>query len=223
MTAATDNTRLHASLSRDSLRPTTSLTPSGGRVARSPSLVPRVRRAGRWRRSPSGGAASRSQRTDCPRCSRRRIWPVAVARRARPFRQPALRSSRRRARATTARVTLCSPRSALEHVGERMRPIELAFAVRGHDGEARRTGRAHDVAQEQQRGLVRPVEVIEDDQHRDAAGRCGQHRGDGFEESITLGLGLMAGGLSRSGMRRRSSGISAASSAPPPAAASCAP
>ena len=43
-------------------------------------------------------------------------------------------------------VVLAAQRA--EHAGERMRPIELAFTVRGHDGEAGRTGRAHDVTEE---------------------------------------------------------------------------
>ena len=58
-----------------------------------------------------------------------------------------------------------------QHVGQRMRPIELAFAVGRDDGELRRPGRAHDMAQQQQRGLVGPVEVVEDQQHRRAPRR----------------------------------------------------
>ena len=71
------------------------------------------REPARSRQSPSGGAAFRSRRTDCPRCCRRRTWRAAAVR---PF-PPCLRSSPPIVAASRprsdSRVTLCSLRSVI--------------------------------------------------------------------------------------------------------------
>ena len=57
-----------------------------------------------------------------------------------------------------------------KHVDQRCRP--LGVADRGHDQQRRLAGRAHHLAQHQQRRLVGPVQVVEHEHDRLVSLRC---------------------------------------------------
>ena len=57
-----------------------------------------------------------------------------------------------------------------EELREGVRPVEGRVAERGHDQQRRRGGGLDHRADGEQRGAVRPVQVVEDQQHRSALG-----------------------------------------------------
>jgi hypothetical protein len=73
-----------------------------------------------------------------------------------------------------------------QHLGQRMCARQFALTVRADDAERGRGGRAHDVPQHQQRGLVGPMQIVEYEHHRAHAGHLGQQIGDGFEQPVSL-------------------------------------
>ncbi len=62
---------------------------------------------------------------------------------------------------------------------------------------------AQQVAQQQQRRPVDPVQVVEDEQQRRALRRAADQRRDGFEEAIALGLGILRRGSGPGGAGSR--------------------
>jgi hypothetical protein len=68
-----------------------------------------------------------------------------------------------------------------QHLGQRVGARQFALTVRADDAERGRGGRAHDVPQHQQRGLVSPMQIVEHEHHGVRCGRLGQQSGDRFQ------------------------------------------
>ena len=82
-----------------------------------------------------------------------------------------------------------------EHRRQRVGAVEVGAAVRADDLHASVLAEAQEMAQQKQRGLGRPVQVVENQDDRCAGGGDSEHRDDGIEECIALGV--------RVGARRR--------------------
>ena len=72
------------------------------------------------------------------------------------------------------------------HLVERMVDVHLAVPIRGGDAHPHRVGPCQEVPQERRRGLRRPLEVVEDQQHRVRSAHHGEQTGDGCEELESL-------------------------------------
>ena len=81
-------------------------------------------------------------------------------------------------------------RQVAERLEEGMLSAELDVAVRADDEEARAPHLAGEELEEQQRGRVRPVEVVEDEDEGLVGGRVAEERRDAVEEAETRLLGL---------------------------------
>ncbi len=80
-----------------------------------------------------------------------------------------------------------------EHRRQRVGAVEVRAAVRADDLDARVLAEAQEMPQQQQRGLGRPVKVVEN-QHDRCTGRGdSEHRNDGIEKCIALGVRVRAG------------------------------
>ncbi len=79
--------------------------------------------------------------------------------------------------------------------GEGVGPGQVGVPVRAHHEHSGVIHVADQVAQEQEAGLVGPVQVVEDDQDRGLLARPGQEVGDGAEEAEALGVGIGPEGL----------------------------
>ena len=88
------------------------------------------------------------------------------------------------------------PAEVGQHVGQRMAAVEVGVAVGGQDEHPHRRDRAQEVAQQEQRRLVGPVQVVEHEDDRGVVRAGGQQVGDGLEQAVALGVGL---GLQRLG------------------------
>ena len=77
-----------------------------------------------------------------------------------------------------------------ERVRERVAP-PLGRAVCGEDQQPSRVRRPRQVAQQQQRRPVGPLDVVEHEQHRRRAGQLGQEPDDRLEQAVALGLRLV--------------------------------
>ena len=82
---------------------------------------------------------------------------------------------------------------------QRMISDDFGGAVRAESHERRRIGVTGEMAHERQRGPIRPMEVVEHEQHRCALGHAAQQRVDGLEHQVALGVGLGPGGLGQIG------------------------
>ena len=78
-----------------------------------------------------------------------------------------------------------------EHAGQRVRAIEVGVAERA-DGEQAGRSDPHDVAQEQQRRLGGPLQIVQDEQQRNRQRHPGEHGADRLEHAVAAGLGLVA-------------------------------
>ena len=72
---------------------------------------------------------------------------------------------------------------------EALAPL-VDVAVGAHDRHARVVGGARQVAQEQQRRAVGPLQVVEHDQHRHRRRDLGQQPGHRLEQPVAVGLGV---------------------------------
>ena len=77
-----------------------------------------------------------------------------------------------------------------EDLGQRVVLVELGVAVGAEQQRGAEARRAHEVAAEQQRGAVGPVQVVDDRQHRAAAGQALDERDDRGVEVAQLALGV---------------------------------
>lgn len=68
-----------------------------------------------------------------------------------------------------------------DRIGERVRSVELDVAVRAHDQDALAAQVAGEVLEEQQRRLVGPVQVVEDQDQRAGRRRVGEEGRHAFE------------------------------------------
>ena len=75
-----------------------------------------------------------------------------------------------------------------EQAGERL--VGLRVAHRGHEQHPLRRGRPHEVADELERGVVGPVQIVEHHEQRRRAGDLGQQRGQRVEEPQAARVGL---------------------------------
>ncbi len=108
-----------------------------------------------------------------------------------------------------------SRRTSASVCGERMCPRELGIAIRADDEQPRALRLAQQVAQQRQRRLARPVEVVEDEQDR-RLGRCrAKQLGDGVEQREPLGVGIGAYRRRASASTSPSSGTNRRSSSTP--------
>ena len=82
-----------------------------------------------------------------------------------------------------------------EHRRQRMGAVEVGAAVRADDLHAGVLAEAQQMAQQQQRGLGRPVKVVENQDDGCARGGDLQQRDDGVEKCVAFGV--------RVGARRR--------------------
>ena len=73
-----------------------------------------------------------------------------------------------------------------DRLGEWMRALELDVAVGPDDQETRAADPAGEVHEQQQRRLVGPVHVVEDDHERSDAGRRDEERAHTLEEAVTF-------------------------------------
>ncbi|MGH9002618.1 MAG: hypothetical protein ACRDYV_05765, partial [Acidimicrobiia bacterium] len=72
-----------------------------------------------------------------------------------------------------------------EHLDQRMVVAEFGVPVSAQDEDPLGLGRAYDVAQQQQGGLRRPVEVVEDEQDGRLGRDGGEPGGHGVEQAVT--------------------------------------
>jgi hypothetical protein len=77
-----------------------------------------------------------------------------------------------------------------EHLGEGMGPVEVDVAVGADHEQAQVADVARQVAQQQQRWLVGPVQVVEQEYQRLRAGRVAQEPGHALEQAHALGVAL---------------------------------
>jgi hypothetical protein len=92
-----------------------------------------------------------------------------------------------------------------ERLAERVRGREVGGAVGPRD-EQRPVGEAHEVAQEQQRGRVGPVQVVQHQHHRALLAEPAEEGADGVEEGLAAcdgGLGVTARDRVRAGRQQR--------------------
>jgi hypothetical protein len=75
-----------------------------------------------------------------------------------------------------------------QHLGQRVRAVEVGVAIGGEDEEPKRAGGLQEVAEEQERWLPRRVEVVEDEDHGRALGEIGQQAGGCLEQAVAFGL-----------------------------------
>ena len=80
-----------------------------------------------------------------------------------------------------------------QHVAQRMRTSQLALTIRTDDADGRVIGGADNVPQHEQRGLVRPVQIVEHEQDGMPCRRRGKQRGHRFEESKAPASGSRSG------------------------------
>ncbi len=140
----------------------------GRRRVDGPRRASRRRRRGRL--SPPGGEPPPERRTGCrwSRRTPRELEAVLAQRMARG----GLEEARH---VLFGEPSECDPlqrRHAVqigEEVAERVIPIQLAVAIRGHDQQPGRLGQAHDVAEQLHRRPGRPVEVVEHEHQRGAS------------------------------------------------------
>src|SRR5207244_1309911 len=69
-----------------------------------------------------------------------------------------------------------------------MRTTELGLPVGRDDRKGCRAGGPHDVAQQQQRWVVRPMQVVESEEHRSGSRGNREHRRYGFEQTESPSL-----------------------------------
>ncbi len=82
------------------------------------------------------------------------------------------------------------PAEIAEGLGQRVGPVEVGVPVGGQDEHPQRGDRPQEVAEQEQRRLVGPVEVVEHQDHRVGLRRGRQQVGDGLEHAVALGIGL---------------------------------
>ena len=80
-----------------------------------------------------------------------------------------------------------------EHRRQRMGAVEVGAAVRADDLHAGVLAEAQQMSQQQQSGLGRPVQVVENQNDRCTRGGDSQQRNDGVEKCVALGIGVGAG------------------------------
>ena len=80
-----------------------------------------------------------------------------------------------------------------EHRRQRMGAVEVGAAVRADDLHAGVLSEAQEMPQQQQRGLGRPVKVVENQDDRRARGGDSQQRNDGVEKCVAFGVRVGAG------------------------------
>ena len=68
--------------------------------------------------------------------------------------------------------------------------VELGIPIGAEDEEALRIRGLHDMPQQEEGRLGRPLEVVEDEEQRGIVGGCAQPGYDGVEETVALGLGV---------------------------------
>ena len=73
-----------------------------------------------------------------------------------------------------------------------MGAVEVGAAVRADDLHAGVLAEAQEMAQQKQRRLGRPVQVVENQHDRCAGGGDSKHRNDGVEKCIALGVRVRA-------------------------------
>ena len=96
----------------------------------------------------------------------------------------ARRPRRARGRRASTRVKLSSRRSEAISSRQRVAALELGVAVGAEEHRAARLRRSHEMAQELQRRAVGPVQVVEDEQQRGAAGELGEQRRERVEQAL---------------------------------------
>ena len=77
-----------------------------------------------------------------------------------------------------------------ERVGEARRDLAGGVSIRRDDQHARGRAGPHEVAQEEQRRRVRPVDVLEHEQDRRAPSGGGEHVGDRRVQAVALRVGI---------------------------------
>ena len=105
-----------------------------------------------------------------------------------------------------------APVEVAEHGRQRMGPVEIGVAVGGDDAQAGHRVGGHQMAQEEERTGIGPVDVVEDQQgrlHRRPVGQPGAHR---IEQADPLGVGGGGQGGRESGRRSPTSGTRRVSS-----------
>ena len=105
-----------------------------------------------------------------------------------------------------------------QQLGERMRAREIGLAVGAEQEQRRRPRRAREMAQQDQRRLVGPVQIVEQDQHEGAARGVREQRIDGLEEAPALRLGVEGRGRrgrAAGGAARARGGVAWSASAEP--------
>ena len=107
------------------------------------------------------------------------------------------------------------PAEVGERGGERMGAGELGVAVGADDEQPRGLGAAQDVAEQRQRRLAGPVQVVEHEQDRRLLRPGAQQLGDGVEQGQPLGVGIGPPRRRLAGSSSASSGTTRASSSTP--------
>ncbi len=79
-----------------------------------------------------------------------------------------------------------------DRLGERVPTVHLRVPVRRQHQRARRLRMMGDMTQHQKSRPRRPLQVVEDQEHRGVLGRCGQPEGNRVEEPVSLGFGVRA-------------------------------
>ena len=74
------------------------------------------------------------------------------------------------------------------HLHKGMVVVELGIPIGAEDEEALRIRGLHDMPQQEESGLGRPLQVVEDQEDRVVSRDCSQPGGHGVEETVALGL-----------------------------------
>ena len=86
-----------------------------------------------------------------------------------------------------------------EQRGELVRAVLAGRADGAEHEQPRRLDVLQQVAEQQRRGRVRPLQVVEDEHRRGVGGHAGEHARDGFEQAVAAGLAVLGGRLAQLG------------------------
>ena len=91
------------------------------------------------------------------------------------------------------------PRGAArrEHIGQRVRSIQIAFPVGRDNAEGRLMRRTEQVPQQQQRRPIRPMQILEHEQQRPGVGDSRDQRRHGLEQPVASSLWMGLGRVRR--------------------------
>jgi hypothetical protein len=82
------------------------------------------------------------------------------------------------------------PAQGRQHLGQRMAPVEVGVAIGAHDEQPRCAELLHEKLKEHERGLIRPMQIVEHEQQRPRLGDIGQRLAHGVEQPKARRLGV---------------------------------